>query len=440
MNDTLINKVKELPHRPGVYIYRDIENEVIYVGKAKDLKNRVGSYFLENLDPSSKTYALVSKINSLSVIEVTTEFEALLLETSLIKKYRPKYNIIMKDDKSYLYIVVRNEKVSYENNIFTVPKIITERESDIHIKDKEYGPYPDSSTAKYILRTLRKIIPFRDCNKTKFKRYQYLGNPCLYGHMGLCQAPCINKNIKRVQNILSGESKRLVKNIKKEMDRNAKIFNFEEAAKYRDLLNRFTYITQSFKTAQTYIENPYFTEDIANRALDDISKFIPNIKLPLERIECYDISNILGKEAVGSMVVATKGKIDKSQYRRFRIKFKSTSDDFEMMREVLRRRFSRSMSESVKNKWVMPDLIILDGGKGQVSAGQEVLTEKKLEVPLVGIAKKFETVVFVNNGEFQEIVPEKESEGLKLIQRLRDEAHRFAQAYHHKLRLKNISG
>ena len=224
------------------------------------------------------------------------------------------------------------------------------------------------------------------------------------------------------------------------MNRNAKIFNFEEAARYRDLLNRFAYITQSFKTAQTYIENPYFTEDIANRALDDISKIIPYIKLPLERIECYDISNISGKEAVGSMVVATKGKIDKSQYRRFRIKFKSTSDDFEMMREVLRRRFNRSLSESVKNKWDMPDLIILDGGKGQVSAGLEVLKEKNLEVPLVGIAKKFETVVFVNNGEFQEIVPEKESEGLRLVQRLRDEAHRFARAYHHKLRLKNISG
>src|SRR3989338_6099201 len=448
MRELLLGKAKDLPHRPGVYIYRDGENEVIYVGKAKDLKNRVGSYFLENLDPSSKTYALVSKISSLSVIEVTSEFEALLLETSLIKKYRPKYNIIMKDDKSYLYIVVRNEKVSYENVILTVPKIITERESDIHRNDKVYGPYPDSSTAKYILRTLRKIIPFRDCNKTKFKRYQYLGNPCLYGHMGLCPAPCINnyslteykKNIKRIQNILSGESKKLVKNIKKEMNRNAKIFNFEEAARYRDLLNRFAYITQSFKTAQTYIENPYFTEDIANRALDDISKIIPYIKLPLERIECYDISNISGKEAVGSMVVATKGKIDKSQYRRFRIKFKSTSDDFEMMREVLRRRFNRSLSESVKNKWDMPDLIILDGGKGQVSAGLEVLKEKNLEVPLVGIAKKFETVVFVNNGEFQEIVPEKESEGLRLIQRLRDEAHRFAQAYHHKLRLKNISG
>ena len=276
MNNALVEKTKELPHRPGVYIYKNSDDEVIYVGKAKDLKNRVGSYFMENLDPSSKTFALVSKIDSFSIIEVTSEFEALLLETSLIKKYRPKYNIIMKDDKSYLYIVIRNEKVSYENDVAVVPKIATERESNIQKKDKVYGPYPDSSTAKYILRTLRKIIPFRDCNITKFNRYKYLGRPCLYGHMGLCSAPCIHKDylaeykkgINRIRKILSGESRKLVQNFKKEMDKNAKLFNFEEAARYRDLLNRFAYITQGFKTAQTYLENPYFTEDIANKALE----------------------------------------------------------------------------------------------------------------------------------------------------------------------------
>ena len=447
MNNALVEKTKELPHRPGVYIYKNSDDEVIYVGKAKDLKNRVGSYFMENLDPSSKTFALVSKIDSFSIIEVTSEFEALLLETSLIKKYRPKYNIIMKDDKSYLYIVIRNEKVSYENDVAVVPKIATERESNIQKKDKVYGPYPDSSTAKYILRTLRKIIPFRDCNITKFNRYKYLGRPCLYGHMGLCSAPCIHKDylaeykkgINRIRKILSGESRKLVQNFKKEMDKNAKLFNFEEAARYRDLLNRFAYITQGFKTAQTYLENPYFTDDIANKALDDLSVLIPNLKPPLSRIECYDISNISGKDAVGSMVVATKGKIDKSQYRRFRIKFKDTPDDFGMLSEVLKRRLNRSLNESVKNKWTLPDLIILDGGKGQVSAGLEILKEANLNLPVVGIAKKFETVVYIKDGKFQEVIPGKESEGLKLIQRLRDEAHRFAQSYHHKLRLKIIS-
>jgi len=447
MNDTLLNKVKELPHRPGVYLYKDVENEIIYVGKAKDLKNRVGSYFLDNLDPASKTYALVSKIDSIYFIEVATEFEALLLETSLIKKYRPKYNIMMKDDKSYLYIVVRNEIVIYGGEKRKVSKIITERETNIQKRDIVYGPYPDGSTAKYILRTLRKIIPFRDCDISKFNRYKSVGKPCLYGHMGLCSAPCIRKDylneykkdIKRIQKILSGESQKMVQAIKREMDTSSESLNYEEAAKYRDLLSKFAYITQSFKTAQTYINNPYFTEDIANKAREDLAQLIPNIKAPIGRIECYDISNISGKEAVGSMVVATNGKIDKSQYRRFRIKFKNTSDDFEMMREVLRRRFSRSLSDTVKSKWVMPNLVILDGGKGQVSAGLEVLKEKNLDIPLIGIAKRLETLVFFAGGEFKEAAAPRGNEGLKLVQRLRDEAHRFAQSYHHKLRLKNIS-
>ena len=190
------------------------------------------------------------------------------------------------------------------------------------------------------------------------------------------------------------------------------------------------YVRTNPSSADKYIENPNFVEDLANDAIQEIQDALPHLsKLP-KRIECYDISNISGKEAVGSMVVATKGQIDKSQYRKFRIKFKATPDDFEMMSEVLTRRFN--------NDWPMPDLVVLDGGKGQVSAVLEIAQKMNIQIPIVGLAKKKETIVYKETSEFIELNLPKNNEGLKLLIKLRDEAHRFAQAYHHNLRLKKI--
>ncbi|KKS21343.1 MAG: Excinuclease ABC subunit C [candidate division WWE3 bacterium GW2011_GWC1_41_7] len=434
----LLEKVKELPQSPGVYKFKNIKGEIIYIGKAKNLRSRVKSYFQDNLDVGSKTYALVSRIRDLEYIEALSEFEALLLEAELIRQYRPKYNISLKDDKSYLYIVIRNEKLVVRGKKVGVPRILTARKPDLMDNDTVFGPYPDGSTAKYIVRTVRKIIPFRDCSVAKYTRYQNLGRPCLYGDLGLCSAPCTDNltieeyrdDIHKIKKLLSGDSVQIVNTLKKEMDMASKEQNFEKAAHYRDIIQKFDYIRQSFKSANTYIENPYLVEDMITESLDELVKNIPVMRNFPERIECYDISNISGKEAVGAMVVATDGRIDKSQYRKFKIKFKQKPDDFDMMREVLARRF--------KNDWPKPDLIVLDGGKGQVSAGMEVMKRMNIDIPLTGLAKRFETIVYTSGSEFIELNLDKNNEGLRLLQRLRNEAHRFAQKYHHHLRLKKI--
>ena len=431
-------RIQSLPLNPGIYKFLDKKGIVIYVGKAKSLRNRVRSYFQDNLEVGSKTYALVNRISEVDFIEVLSEFEALILEAELIKKLRPKYNISLKDDKSFLYIVIRSEKLLINDRTAGVPRILTARKTDLEEKDVVFGPYPDGSTAKYIVKTIRKIIPFRDCSSSKYARYQKLGRPCLYGHLGLCSAPCTanislegyREDIKRVKKLLSGKSAQIVNTLKREMEKAAKKEDFEKAANYRDIVQKFDYIRQSFKTAGKYLENPYLVDDIIAKSLDELVKNITIVKSLPSRIECYDISNISGKEAVGSMVVTTDGRINKSEYRRFKIKFKTQPNDFEMMSEVLGRRFN--------NNWPKPDLIVLDGGKGQVSAGLDSLREKNINVPVIGLAKRFETIVYKDDGNFIEVNLSKDNEGLKLLQRLRNEAHRFAQKYHHQLRLRKF--
>lgn len=440
MNQELQNQVKNMPTVPGVYIYRDVKKEIIYVGKAKNLKNRVGSYFQGNLDPLSKTKALVDKINELEYIEVASEFEALILEAELIKKYRPKYNISLKDDKSYLYIVLRSDKVDINGTLYVVPKVLTARRPDLLKNDTVFGPYPDGQTAKVIIRTIRKIIPYRDCTTIKFARYAKIQKPCLYGYIGLCQAPCVNidkipayrKDVQKIKRLLKGESTSVINSLRREMQHNSKLKNFELAAHYRDTLNNFLYVTQSFKTAQSYIDNPYLIDDVINKSLSELMSAIPALTKAPERIECFDIANISGKEAVGSMTVAILGRIDKREYKRFKVNVKDEPDDFEMMREVLRRRLSHE-------EWSYPDLLVVDGGKGQVSAAHDVITELNLNVNIIGLAKRLETIVIKTDTGFVEINLDKSNEGLKLLQRLRDEAHRFAQAYHHKLMLKRMT-
>jgi excinuclease ABC subunit C len=437
--EELREKAKSLPTVPGIYKFKDDSGEIIYVGKAKVLKNRVRSYFQGNLDVTSKTYALVQRIREIEYVEALSELEALILEAELIKKFRPKYNIALKDDKSYLYIVIRNERFDMRGKKVSVPKVITARRTDLLEKDTVFGPYPDGSTAKYIVRTIRKLFPYRDCSAAKFNRYKNLGNPCLYGYLGLCSGPCAGnismeeykKDIKRVKRFLSGDSSKITDTIRREMSKASKRQEFERAAELRDMLQKFDYVRQSFKTANKYIENPYLVEDLITKSLDELVANIPELQTLPQRIECYDIANISGKEAVGSMVVSTNGRLDSSEYRKFNIMLKDEPDDFGMMREVLNRR--------LKNDWPVPDLIVLDGGKGQLSTILNLFEELGVSIPIIGLAKRYETIVYRENGVFMELNLPKDNEGLKLLQRLRDEAHRFAQKYHHNLRLKKIS-
>jgi len=441
-------KVESLPQTPGSYIFKDAGGKVIYVGKAKNLKSRVKSYFSVSIPSDFKTAELVSKINDLEFIKVGSEFEALILEAELIKKYRPKYNIVLKDDKSRIYIVIRDDIISILGKKYKLPKVITARKPDLRDSDIVFGPYPNNVVVRKILTTSRKIFPFRDCNYTKFAKYRKIGSPCLYGHMGICPSPCLvsepsdlssyKKNIFGLKKILSGNATGLIKNIKRKMQIYSQNEKFEEAAVYRDLLDKFYFVQKTFREAEEYINNPYLIDDINKKSLEEIKDFLPFLKNLPRRIECYDISNISGKEAVGSMVVSINGSIDKSEYKRFKIKFKKTPDDFGMMYEVLYRRLKRELPGSDMKSWGVPDLIVVDGGKPQVSSASDVLRDLEILVPVVGIAKKYETLVYKEGKDFIEKTFPKDSLGMKLIIKLRDESHRFAQSYHHLLRKKSL--
>ncbi|NMB69682.1 GIY-YIG nuclease family protein [candidate division WWE3 bacterium] len=445
---TVKEKVRALPLEPGVYLFKDIKGTVIYVGKAKQLKNRVSSYFQSGILPGTKTYALVSRIADMEHIQVESELEALILESDLIKKYRPHYNIIQKDDRTYLYIVIRPVHITTSGGEATIWSVFTARETDLKARDVIYGPYPDGGTAKEILRKLRPIFQFKDCSETKFSRFKKMGRPCLYGHLNLCTAPCIynepkdiaiyTKNIKNLKAVLSGKSKNLLNQFKKGMDKASKAQRYEDAIYYRDMMEKYKYVSSKFRSSEKYILNPYLIDDLAEKALKNITLMIPILKSVPKRIECYDISNVSGKEAVGSMVVAVDGKVNKREYKRFKIKRKDSPNDFFMMQEVLERRLLHSIPDTKKVPWPVPDLLVIDGGKGQVSAVLKVVKNLNLDIPVVGLAKRFESLVYKTQESYVIASFPKDTEGMKLIIRLRDEAHRFAQAYHHMLRAKKF--
>lgn len=385
-----------IPHKPGVYIFKGAKGEILYVGKAIDLHSRVSQYH---------SPVLVQKIKTTETIIVESEFEALILEANLIKRYLPPFNIRLKDDKDYLYIIVTNENF---------PKIISGRKTDTNSSLKNFGPFPSSKTAKDTLRKLRRIFPW--CSNPKGKR------ACFYYHLGLCPGTCAGKItqkeykkiIDRFIKFMDGRKKELVDELTKEMQKYSKIHDFENAIRIRKIIEGITYITQPNRT-KLYLENPNFLEEENNLALIELQKVLGLKKIP-ERIEGYDISNISGKNAVGSMVVLTHGKIDKSQYRKFKILITGKPNDVGMIKEIIGRR--------LKNDWPLPDLIIVDGGLAQARAVD-------LMIPVFGLAKRMEWLFSPDGGIIR---LSKHSLSLKLLQKLRDEAHRFAINYHRKLR------
>lgn len=398
-----------LPHKSGVYIFKGESNEILYVGKAIDLKTRVSQYYSSS-QKDQKTLILVEKIKSLDTIIVESELEALILEANLIKKYLPPFNIRLIDDKNYLYIIITKEDY---------PKIITGRIKDLKIANKYFGPFPSSKTAKNTLKQLRKIFPW--CNNPFGEK------PCFYYHLNLCPGPCTGKiNIKDCKKIISrfikfmeGKKGELIKELTKEMGELSSNQKFEEADIVKKTIEGITYITQSNRT-EMYLENPNFLEQENEAALEALKKDLNLDKLP-ERIEGYDISNIQGQQATGSMVVLTHGEIDKSQYRKFKIKITGKPNDVGMHKEMMRRRLNHP-------EWGMPDLIIVDGGIAQAKAVSN-------KIPVFGLAKRLEWL-YSPSGEVIKL--SRSSLSLKLIQKLRDEAHRFAVSYHKKLRSVNM--
>jgi len=404
-------KIKSLLSSPGIYLMKDKDGGVIYIGKAISIKKRVFSYF-NKTKSSYKTDVLVSNIADVDFIQTSSEEEALLLEAALIREKKPKYNILLKDDKRYpLLKLTLNEKF---------PRLIIARRSK-NDGAMYFGPYTSGKLLRKALDIMRRIFSLRTC-KTIHK------SPCLNYHIGQCCAPCINKinetGYKQIVDdiilFLNGRKKDLIENLAKRMKEASEKKDFETAAQLRNQIQALTALG-SFSTKRK--------EGISILELQGILE-LP--KTP-SRIEAFDISDISGKEAVGSMASFFNGKPDKQNYRKFRIKYVFEADDYKMIEEVVMRRYRRLLAENQK----FPDLILIDGGKGHVTTVKNALDKLNLgSIPVLGIAKKEERIFSPS----KEIKFDKDSKALQLIMRIRDEAHRFAQSYHHVLRRKKIIG
>lgn len=421
--------LSNFPNQPGVYIFKNNKGAVLYVGKAVNLKSRISSYFTNKSLLQPKTLKLVKDAVDISYILVDSEVEALILEAGLIKKYNPRYNISLKDDKSFKYIVVQKDRVVVSRDKSLVKSRYV----------RAFGPFPYGDSVNLIVKNLRKIFPFRDCTDFKFLRYKKLKRPCLYGHIKVCPAPCTEfegdqvnmSNLKRFKRFMLGNKKMLINALEKDMREASKNKKYEVALGLRNQIRKLEQLNYSEKNSFEYIKNPNLLADRAGEEVNQLLKILRN-KYPalntLSRIEFYDISNFSGKLSVGSMVVSKGGLIKKDQYRRFRIKTKDTPDDVSMMFEVISRRLKRK-------DWSKPSLMVLDGGKSQLSIVSK-LTDN-FNVPIIALAKRDNAITFFDreSGKFEQLYVSKTNKGLQLLQRLRDEAHRFAISYHRKLRV-----
>ncbi|MEK7094401.1 MAG: GIY-YIG nuclease family protein [Patescibacteria group bacterium] len=394
---------KKLPQTPGVYLMRDKKGVLLYVGKAANLRRRVSSYFTRPHD--NRIQRLVDEIYSIDHRGTDTTIEALVLESDLIKKHEPPFNIREKDDKSFLFFGITRDPF---------PRVVLMRGKDIDTKGvrwrKIFGPFTSASSIREAVKILRKIFPFstHEAGK-KFLR------SCFDYQIGLCPGVCVGKisktdylkNIKNLALFFEGEKKKIVKNLKKEVSEASKKLEFEKAQKLQRQL--------------------FSLEHIQDVALIHESEVAPeNSNGNPFRIEGYDISNISGTSAVGSMVVFLDGKSAPSEYRKFKIKTVQGANDIGMMKEVLERRFNSS--------WSLPQLILMDGGSAQVNIARRVVSRAGLRIPVVGLAKGPER----KRNDLIGGVPKEVS--LKTLIAVRDEAHRFAINYHKQLRTKAFLG
>ena len=532
----ILEKVGHLPTTPGVYLWRDKYQRIIYVGKAINLRNRVRSYVQQDVNRSVKVTAMMRRAWDVETIQTKTEMEALILEATLIKEHHPKYNIMLRDDKTYPYV-----KVTVQEDY---PRLFMTRRLE---RDgaKYFGPFTDVTAVHHVLRILRSYYPLRTCKSMKVER------PCLQYHMHYCEGPCMNyvtvesyrKYIDDIVALFEGKQVQVIQEITSKMEQASEDLEFELAAKYRDdllsiqkvqekqrmvtqrgdmdvlgmaidgpmaciqlffirsgrLLGRENYFVQhegdspelvmtefikqyyggstfipkelllpmdsvdrelfsewftSMKGQQVEVSVPQrgykkdlikmaeenaqnflaerrrqwqYTIDKAGGAVKKLAEVLDLPRLP-ERMECYDISHMQGAETVASMVVFEGGKPSKREYRRFKLKtVQGKPDDFASMAEIMERRYGN------EKDWPIPDLIIIDGGKGQLNAALPVIRAMGVtDVPVISLAKRIEEV-FVE-GESESIILEHHTPELQLLQQIRDEAHRFAITYHRRLR------
>lgn len=404
----LKEKILQAPDASGVYLMHDNLGKVLYVGKANSLKKRLLNYLSRDLD--TKTQALMAKVADIEFKLTKNENMALLLESKLVHELKPRYNISLKDDKSFPFVRISSE-------LFPAISVVRKKEDSVA---KYLGPYTNPKLLKETLKIIRRSLTYRSCRHLPKKS-------CIYYRINLCPGPCIGKigpkEYKAIVNniilILEGKADLLIQRLTELMQDKSKAMDFEAAAKIRDQIAVLSLMT----VGSISINRKAELADLKNRL--DLKK------IPL-RIEGFDISNISGKQAVGSMVSFKNGIADKNNYRRFRIKSFKGINDYKMLAEVVGRRYSRLIREDKP----LPDLLLIDGGKGHLLVVAAELKKLKLNIPLASIAKEKENIY--SSSKSGSLDFPKDSPAINLIRRVRDEAHRFALSYHHLLRQKEL--
>ena len=443
MDSVLSEKLNELPKSPGVYFHKNATGEIIYVGKAAVLRNRVRQYFQKSRARDPKTEALVEEIVDTDWMVVDSEIEALFLEAEMIRRYMPRYNILLRDDKSMSYI-----RIDYNSDFPTV----TTTRRPLDDGAKYFGPYLSALSVRQALKSLRRVFPFATRRVPGQKR------ATLYYHLGLdpgleegrTSLDDYRANLRKLMAVIEGKRKSVEKEIERDMKQAAKAENYELAAKLRNQLFALQNLTR-----QVIFSDKEFQDISKDHALNELVNLLSLGTYP-RRIEGYDISHMQGTDVVASMVVFTNGVSDKSEYRKFKTK-KDHNNDFYNMHETITRRFA---DKHVKG-WGLPSLVLIDGGKGQLDAAIRARDESgQSKLPCIGLAKREEQIVIHKNksnvalneaelqrlGGFQSasedfiLVSVPHSTNLvKLLQRIRDESHRFAVSYHSVLKVKRQS-
>ncbi len=418
MNKAIKSQLESVPRKSGIYKFLDEDGNVLYIGKALNLKSRVSSYFRSDHKDRPYLFKMIPLINKIETIVTENEVESTILESALIKKYKPKFNIEFKDDKSFAWIHIS----TYEK--YPKIKIIRSIKKGDFEKGRVFGPYPKGKAIKSVFDYIRKLYPFCTCKNPR--------ELCLYYHLNLCPGPYHGKiseedykdNINNIIKFLSGKKRNLVTKLKKEMNYYAQEENFEQAAKLRDKIDDLEYLSQEISVSPFHSEDEYFASRY-KKIRDSLLMLSKKLKIPsLSRIECFDISNIQGKFAYGAMSVAINGRLVPKEYRIFKIKELKEPNDPGMLKEVLFRRLKRGKK---------PELILIDGGVSQLSALSNLVPE---DIKVMGISK-----VKKNRGDNFWILDSGKVKPVKvdypfLLVELRDEAHRFGLKYHRKSMLK----
>lgn len=417
-------QVQALPEAIGLYLFKN-KSGYLYIGKSLNIRQRVRNH-IERISLDAKENAIYTNSDEIEFIICSSELHALVLESELIQKYHPPYNVIWKDNKSYLYI-----KIPIKD---PYPRVqLVRREADG--KSLYFGPFSSSRDVRFLLRSIRKVAPF--CMQKQPQK-----KPCFYSKIGLCN-PCpgdvqtaetkkqYRKQIRMIIRILKGGADVILKDLRTQINSASKNEDYEAALFLRNRLLSLEELIHLRSFEQFEYSRAYDSEKALDRLRTLLQSILKSSTISLGRIECYDISNLMQREATASMVVATDGILDKGQYRKFKIKETGVSD-FKMLTEAITRRMG--------NDWPKPDVLVVDGGTPQVVTIAGVLRKLGLLIPLIGIAKNPDRIVAYANGETKTFKISSHNEGFKLIQQLRDESHRFAKKYHTLLRGKKFKG